>query len=145
MGRTSGLTKKNSTSGSGETKGSPSATIPQLATTVEQNVKPIVAEAQQVAAKTSVSGRHAVSRGTIFLAFYLWFLSGAIMISLIARYTQFFPGDKTITRNLQKQRNPFIGNQLALRQAKKYLDCYLYLANCFHWPIAGVFGRPLAK
>ena len=108
MGRTSGLTKKNSKSGSGETKGSPSATLPQLATTIEQNVKPIVAEAQQVAAKTSVSGHHAVSRGTIFLAFYLWFLSGAIMISLIARYTKFFPGDKTITRNLQKQHNPLI-------------------------------------
>src|SRR5947209_7579493 len=108
MDRTSGLTKKISTSESGETKGSPSATIPQLATTVEQNVKPMVAEAQQVAAKTSVSGRHAVSRGTIFLAFYLWFLLGAIMISLIARYTQFFPGDQTITLNLQKQRHPVL-------------------------------------
>ena len=81
--------------------------IPQLATTVEQNVKPVVEEAQQLAAKTSVTGRHAASRGTIFLAFYLWILSGAIMISLIARFTDFFPGDKTITRKLQKQRNPF--------------------------------------
>ena len=30
------------------------------------------------------------------------------MISLIARYTQFFPGDKTIARNLQRQRKPWI-------------------------------------
>jgi undecaprenyl-diphosphatase len=29
------------------------------------------------------------------------------MISLIARFTDLFPGDKTITRKLQKQRNPF--------------------------------------
>jgi len=89
-----------------ETKGIIPSTIPQLATTAEQNVKPVVGEAQQLAAKTSVTGRHAVSRGTIFLAFYLWILSGAIMISLIARFTDFFPGDKTITRELQKQRNP---------------------------------------
>jgi undecaprenyl-diphosphatase len=67
-----------------------------------------VAEVQQVAAKTSVTGRHAVSRGTIFLAFYLWLLSGVIMMSLLARYTQFFPGDRTITRTLQKQHNPLI-------------------------------------
>lgn len=103
-----GFTSKNSKSELGETQGTPSVAISQLANTVEQNVKPIVEEAQQVAAKTSVSGRHAVSRGTIFLAFYLWFLSGAIMISLIARYTDFFPGDRTITRNLQMQRNPLL-------------------------------------
>ncbi len=108
MGRKQGLTNRNSKSGSGERQETATATIPQIATAVEQNVKPKVAEAQQVAAETSVSGRHAVSRGTIFLAFYLWFLLGAIMISLIARYTQFFPGDQTITRNLQKQRNPLI-------------------------------------
>ena len=82
--------------------------LPQLTTAVEQNVKPVVTEAQRTAAETSVSGRRAVSRGTIFLAFYLWLLSGAIMISLIARYTQFFPGDKTIARNLQRQRKPWI-------------------------------------
>ena len=76
--------------------------------TVEQNVKPVVTEVQYVAAETSVSGRRAVSRGTIFLAFYLWILSGAIMVSLIARHTQFFPGDRTITRNLQKYRNPWL-------------------------------------
>lgn len=105
MNKIPGLTK-NSQSRSGEAQVKPSATIPQLATTVEQNVKPVVKEAQQVAAKTSVTGRHAVSRGTIFLAFYLWFLAGAIMISFIARYTQFFPGDTTITRSLQKQRHP---------------------------------------
>jgi undecaprenyl-diphosphatase len=33
-------------------------------------------------------------------------LSGAIILSLIARRTEFFPGDMTITRRLQKQRNP---------------------------------------
>src|SRR5436305_2784092 len=82
--------------------------LPQLTTAAEQNVKPVVTEAQRTAAETSVSGRRAVSRGTIFLAFYLWLLSGAIMISLIARYTQFFPGDKTIARNLQRQRKPWI-------------------------------------
>ena len=82
--------------------------IPPINSTVEQNIKPAVTEAQRVAAETSVSGRHAVSRGTIFLAFYLWLLSGAIMISLIARYTQFFPGDRTITRNLQSYRNPWM-------------------------------------
>jgi membrane-associated phospholipid phosphatase len=71
-------------------------------------VKPIVAEVQQVAAKTSVPGRHAVSRGTIFLAFYLWLLSGAIMISLLARFIQFFSGDRSIMRTLQKQHNPLI-------------------------------------
>ncbi|HXL37220.1 MAG TPA: phosphatase PAP2 family protein [Ktedonobacteraceae bacterium] len=108
MRKIAGLTKEKEKSGSRETKGTPSTTIPKLTTTVEQNVKPMVTEAQQVAAKTSVSGRHAVSRGTIFLAFYLWFLLGAIMISLIARYTQFFPGDQTITRNLQKQRHPLL-------------------------------------
>lgn len=30
------------------------------------------------------------------------------MISLLARFTQFFPGDRTITHKLQKQRNPLI-------------------------------------
>ena len=84
------------------------APLPQISSAVEQNIRPAVTEAQRVAAETSVSGRRAVSRGTIFLAFYLWLLSGAIMISLIARYTEFFPGDKTITRNLQSHRNPWL-------------------------------------
>ncbi|MGH2498176.1 MAG: phosphatase PAP2 family protein [Ktedonobacteraceae bacterium] len=84
------------------------AVLPQIGSAVEQNIKPAVTEAQRVAAETSVSGRRAVSRGTIFLAFYLWLLSGAIMISFIARFTQFFPGDKTITRNLQSYRNPWL-------------------------------------
>ena len=84
------------------------AVVPPLGSAVEQNVKPVVTEAQRVAAETAVSGRRAVSRGTIFLAFYLWLLSGAIMISLIARYTQFFPGDRSITRNLQRQHNPWL-------------------------------------
>src|SRR5213082_238000 len=74
--------------------------------TVEQNVMPAVTEAQRIAAQTAYSGRKAVSRGTIFLAFYLWLLSGAILLSLIARYTDFFPGDMSITKTLQKRRGP---------------------------------------
>ncbi len=89
-------------------KQGPAVVLPQIGSAVEQNIKPVMTEAQRLAAETSVSGRRAVSRGTIFLAFYLWLLSGAIMISLIARYTQFFPGDKTITRNLQSYRNPWL-------------------------------------
>lgn len=90
------------------TKQGPAVVLPQISSAVEQNIKPAVTEAQRVAAETSVSGRRAVSRGTIFLAFYLWLLSGAIMISLIARFTQFFPGDKAITRNLQSYRQPWL-------------------------------------
>ena len=98
--------------------------IPQLATSiveqnvkpavqeaqrvVEQNVRPAVQEAQRVAAETAVSGRRAVSRGTIFLAFYVWLLSGAILFSLLARLTDFFPGDRTISSTLQKQRHPWV-------------------------------------
>ncbi len=100
----------------------PGDILPQIASTVEQNVKPMVteaqrvveqnvkpavSEAQRVAAQTSVSGRKAVSRGTIFLAFYIWVLLGAIMFSFIARYTDFFPGDMTIAKSLQKQQNPW--------------------------------------
>src|SRR5437763_7123755 len=97
---------KNTDPGSREAKAEPSVTLPQIASTVEQNMKPVVTEAQRIAAETSVSGRNAVSRGTIFLAFYIWLLTGAIMFSFLARYTQFFPGDRTITSNLQKQRDP---------------------------------------
>ena len=75
---------------------------------MEQNVKPVVSEAQQIAATTSVSGRKAVSRGVIILAFYFWILSGVILFSWIARRTQFFPGDRSITRTLQKQKNPWL-------------------------------------
>lgn len=82
--------------------------IPQIASTVEQNVKPVVNEAQRIAAQTSFSGRKAVSRGTMFLAFYLWLLSGAIMLSFIAQRTQFFPGDMSITKQLQKRHNPWL-------------------------------------
>jgi membrane-associated phospholipid phosphatase len=81
---------------------------PEIATIVEQSVKPVVTEAQRIAAGTSFSGRRAVSRGTIFLALYAWLLSGALMLSVIARYTQFFPGDMAITAALQKQRNPWV-------------------------------------
>jgi len=108
MSKTPWPANKISKAGTGDSKGTPSVPISQIAPTVEQSVKPIVTEAQQVAAKTSVTGRNAVSRGTIFLAFYLWILSGAIMISLIARFTEFFPGDRMITRNLQKQHNPLL-------------------------------------
>jgi membrane-associated phospholipid phosphatase len=75
---------------------------------MEQNVKPAVNEAQRIAAQTSVSGRHAVSRGTIFMALWLWLLSGIVMISVIARKTQLFPGDIKITRELQKRQNPVL-------------------------------------
>src|SRR6266496_1955767 len=86
----------------------PNVVLPQFTSTVEQNVKPVVTEAQRIAAQTAYSGRKAVSRGTIFLAFYLWLLSGAIMLSLIARYTDFFPGDMSITKTLQKRRSPLM-------------------------------------
>lgn len=82
--------------------------LPQFAATVEQNVKPVMSEAQRIAAQTSFSGRKAVSRGTMFLAFYLWLLSGAIMLSWIAQRTQFFPGDMSITKMLQKRKNPLV-------------------------------------
>jgi membrane-associated phospholipid phosphatase len=85
-----------------------STALPQIATTVEQNVKPVVEEAQRMAAQTSVSGRRAVSRGTILLAMYLWLLSGALMLSWIARRTDLFPGDRPITRALQSQRHPWM-------------------------------------
>lgn len=74
---------------------------------MEQNVLPAVNEVQRVAVESSVSGRRAVSRGTMFLAFYLWLLSGAVILSLIAQRTQFFPGDMSITARLQKRRNPW--------------------------------------
>src|SRR6202165_6104007 len=86
----------------------PAVGPPPIGRAVDQNVKRVLTQAQRVAPETAVSGRRAVSRGTIFLAFYLWLLSGAIMISLIARYTQFFPGDRIITRNLQSYRNPWL-------------------------------------
>ena len=82
--------------------------LPQFAATVEQNVKPVMTEAQHIAAQTSFSGRKAVSRGTMFLAFYLWLLSGAVMLSWIAQRTQFFPGDMAITKILQKRKNPLV-------------------------------------
>lgn len=85
----------------------PNVSIPDIAMTVEQNIKPVVTEAQRFAAQTAVSGRKAVSRGTIYLAFYLWLLSGAMMLSFIARRTDFFPGDMTIMQALQKRKNPW--------------------------------------
>lgn len=75
---------------------------------VEQNVRPALSEAQRLAAETSVSGRSAVSRGTIFMALWLWLLSGIVMISVIARKTQLFPGDIAITRRLQRRQNLWV-------------------------------------
>lgn len=57
------------------------------------------------AASNAYSGRKAVSRGAIILIFYFWLLSGAIIFSWIARNTEFFPGDRTITRSLQKRKS----------------------------------------
>ncbi len=82
--------------------------LPQIASTVEQNIKPVMTEAQRMAAQSSFSGRKAVSRGTMFLAFYLWLLSGAVMLSFIAQRTQFFPGDMSITKALQKRQQPWL-------------------------------------
>jgi undecaprenyl-diphosphatase len=71
------------------------------------NLPEIAEEAQRVAAESSFSGRKAVSRGTIFFALYAWILSGAVLLSLIARRTTFFPGDMTITETLQRRKNPW--------------------------------------
>ncbi len=57
--------------------------LPDSGSAVEQNVIPVVNEAQKMAARTSFSGRKAVSRGTMFLAFYLWLLSGAVILYLV--------------------------------------------------------------
>ena len=84
-----------------------SGMMPNIASRVDQNVRPVVNEAQRVAAQSSVSGRRAVSRGTMFMAFYLWLLAGAVILSLIAQRTQFFPGDQSITTRIQKERNPW--------------------------------------
>lgn len=72
------------------------------------DVQPVITEAQRVAAQSSVSGRRAVSRGTIFLAFYLWLLAGVALLSFFAQRTEFFPGDRSITAGLQKHRSPWI-------------------------------------
>lgn len=72
------------------------------------NMQPVVTEAQRAAADSAVSGRRAVSRGTMFMAFYIWLLSGAGILSWIAQRTQFFPGDMSITARLQKYRSPWL-------------------------------------
>lgn len=95
---------KTSAPGKPQTGGLPTINLPEIG----QNVKPVVDEAQRVAAQTSVSGRRAVSRGTMFLVFYLWLLSGLVILSLFARRTDLFPGDMTITRELQKRRWPWL-------------------------------------
>ncbi|HCI78693.1 MAG TPA: hypothetical protein DHW02_03290 [Ktedonobacter sp.] len=90
--------------------GTSGATGPGIVNPLDQlppvNIPDIAGEAQRVAAQSSYSGRRAVSRGTMFLAFYAWILSGAVMLSLIARRTTFFPGDMSITTRLQREKNP---------------------------------------
>jgi membrane-associated phospholipid phosphatase len=93
---------------SSDTSLTPNQALPQIVATVGQNVKPVVTEAQRIAAQSSFSGRKAVSRGTMFLAFFLWLLSGAAILSWIAQRTQFFPGDVSITKMLQKRQNPLV-------------------------------------
>ncbi len=93
---------------SSDTSLTPNQALPQIVVTVGQNVKPVVTEAQRIAAQSSFSGRKAVSRGTMFLAFFLWLLSGAAILSWIAQRTQFFPGDVSITKMLQKRQNPLV-------------------------------------
>lgn len=101
-----GKTATNATSGGAEAAiNTLPQVVPQVVTTVDQNVRPVVEEAQRIAAQTSVSGRRAVSRGTVLLIFYLWLLSGAVIFTFIARFTDLFPGDKGIARTLQKQHN----------------------------------------
>ncbi|HZR40040.1 MAG TPA: phosphatase PAP2 family protein [Ktedonobacteraceae bacterium] len=82
----------------------PTVKLPEL----PPNMVPVVDEAARVAAQTSVSGRRAVSRGTMFMAFYLWLLSGVLILSWIAQRTQFFPGDMSITARLQKNRQRWL-------------------------------------
>jgi membrane-associated phospholipid phosphatase len=72
------------------------------------DVQPMIDEALRVAARSSVSGRRAVSRGTIFLAFYLWFLAGVALLSFFIQRVEFFPGDRSITARLQRHRNPWL-------------------------------------
>lgn len=86
----------------------PAVNLPEIASTVEQNVRPVVNEVQRAAAQSSVSGRKAVSRGKMFLAFYLWLLSGLLLLSYFAQRTDLFPGDMTITAQLQKRRSPWL-------------------------------------
>jgi membrane-associated phospholipid phosphatase len=113
----------------------PDVVLPQIASTVEQNVMPAMTEAQRIAAQTAFSGRKAVSRGTIFLAFYLWFLSGAAMISFIARYTDFFPGDMSITKALQNRRSPLVRRFMAGISEIGFATIAVPLTVC----IAGIF------
>lgn len=113
----------------------PISVVPQVVTTVEQNVKPVVEEAQRIAAETSVSGRRAVSRGTILLIFYLWLLSGAAIFTFIARFTDLFPGDKGIARTLQKQHNP------VFRAAMEFVSTFGYakVSTPITIGVAGIF------
>ncbi len=91
---------------------SPDTTEPLVVPLPQVNIPEIATEAQRVAAASSYSGRKAVSRGTMFLAFYLWLLSGAGILSWIAQRTQFFPGDMSITARLQSQKNSWFRNSM---------------------------------
>src|SRR5689334_19260156 len=86
----------------------PISTPPVQIKLPEVQVPPALTEAQRAAAESSVSGRRAISRGTMFMAFYLWLLSGAGILSWIAQRTQFFPGDRSITARLQKYHHPWL-------------------------------------
>jgi undecaprenyl-diphosphatase len=44
----------------------------------------------------------------MLMAFYVWLLSGVVMLSYIAQRTQLFPGDMAIMAKLQKRRNPWL-------------------------------------
>jgi membrane-associated phospholipid phosphatase len=104
-----GLVKRAPTEGGAPIgAGKPPAAIPDITTQLEQNVQPVISEAQRAAAESAVSGRRAVSRGTMFMAFYLWLLSGLVLLSYFAQRTQLFPGDMAITAELQKHRSPWL-------------------------------------
>jgi len=129
------MAKNPTEPGAASNQPTPPVILPQIASTVEENVKPVVTEAQRIAAQTSVSGRRAVSRGTIFLAFYLWLLSGAALLSFIARYTDFFPGDMSITKALQKRRSPLVRRFMVSISEIGFPTLSIPLTVC----IAGIF------
>ena len=91
---------------------SPDTTEPLAVPLPQVNIPEMATGVQRVAAASSYSGRKAVSRGTMFLAFYLWLLSGAGILSWIAQRTQFFPGDMSITARLQSQKNSWFRNSM---------------------------------
>jgi membrane-associated phospholipid phosphatase len=99
MSNASSDTNKTPEKGAGGSAFPAFPTLPPLTQLPPVNIPDIANEAQRFAAESSVSGKHAVSRGTM--------LSGVILLSWIAHYTQFFPGDMAITARLQRQKNPW--------------------------------------